>query len=342
MSHVSLYRKYRPQSFAEVRGQDAIVASLQAALAAGKISHAYLFAGSRGTGKTSIARIFARELGTSPNDIYEIDAASNNGVDEIRELRGGVTTLPFDSKYKVYILDEVHMLSKAAFNALLKTLEEPPAHVIFILATTELHKVLDTVKSRCQVFEFKKPTIETLAGLIKNVAKNEGFGIDEAAAELIAKRGDGAFRDTLGVLERVLQSSQSKNITVSEIESVMSAPHHELVDRFMGALVAKNSTDAITIVNQVKDAGHAMDHFMESVIERCRLVLLYRFAKPFAESIATDLTDDARAQVIAWAGDKNIINAQLLAELLTMLGEMKKTSMPEVVVELGVMRILAD
>jgi DNA polymerase-3 subunit gamma/tau len=175
-------------------GQEAIVKSLKSALDSGKVSHAYLFAGSRGTGKTTIARIFARELGTSPNDIYEIDAASNNGVDEMRELTSGINTLPFDSKYKVYILDEVHMLSKSSFNALLKTLEEPPAHVIFILATTELHKVLDTVKSRCQVFEFKKPSISILIPFIQEIGKKEGFEINDEAAKLIAQRGDGAYR----------------------------------------------------------------------------------------------------------------------------------------------------
>jgi DNA polymerase-3 subunit gamma/tau len=187
MSHISLYRKYRPSNFDEVLGQEAIVATLQSALKSGNISHAYLFAGSRGTGKTSIARIFAKELGTSPNDIYEIDAASNNGVDEMRELTSGVNTLPFDSKYKVYILDEVHMLSKSSFNALLKTLEEPPAHVIFLLATTELHKVLDTVKSRCQVFEFKKPTIEILVFHDQRRCKKGRFFYSiETAAELVA------------------------------------------------------------------------------------------------------------------------------------------------------------
>jgi DNA polymerase-3 subunit gamma/tau len=188
MSHIALYRKYRPETFDDVLGQDAIVASLKHAIAQEKVSHAYLFAGSRGTGKTSIARIFARALGTSANDIYEIDAASHNGVDEIRELRDGVATLPFDSKYKVYILDEVHMLSKPAFNALLKTLEEPPKHVVFILATTELHKVPETVRSRCQIFEFKKPHAALLASFVQAIAKKEGGAVDDGAAELIVKR----------------------------------------------------------------------------------------------------------------------------------------------------------
>lgn len=346
MSHVSLYRKYRPSSFAEVLGQDPIIKSLQSALKAGTISHAYLFAGSRGTGKTSIARIFAKELGTSPNDIYEIDAASNNGVDEIRELREGVTTLPFDSKYKVYILDEVHMLSKAAFNALLKTLEEPPAHVIFILATTELHKVLDTVKSRCQVFEFKKAPLEILTKMVMSGALKEALEIDKEAAELVAKRGDGAYRDTWGILERVLQSVEegrkSKKITVQDVEAVMATPAHMLVNDFMNALVAKNLETTLQILHKVYDEGHSVEHFMENVIQMVRLVLLFRFAPDFAETVAGDMKTDVVADIKKWAGEKNIVNAQLLAEFLQLLGEIKKSAVAYVPVELALIRILGN
>ena len=183
MQHLALYRKYRPAKFSEIVGQEAVVTALKGALKDGKISHAYLFAGSRGTGKTSIARIFARELGTTDKDTYEIDAASNRGIDDIRALRDAVQTLPFDSKYKIYILDEVHMLSKDAFNALLKTLEEPPAHVIFILATTEMQKLPETVISRCQVFEFKRPSVEILRKVISTAAKSEKITLDESSAE---------------------------------------------------------------------------------------------------------------------------------------------------------------
>ena len=157
MSETALYRKYRPQTFKEVLGQDHIVKVLQSSIELDKIAHAYIFSGSRGTGKTSVARIFAKELGTSANDITEIDAASNTGVDDIRALNESVNTIPFESKYKIYILDEAHMLSKSAWNALLKTLEEPPKHVIFILATTEFEKIPETVVSRCQTFSFRKP-----------------------------------------------------------------------------------------------------------------------------------------------------------------------------------------
>ena len=340
MSHIALYRKYRPETFDQVLGQDSIVHSLKSAIASGNVSHAYLFAGSRGTGKTSIARIFARELGTTPSDIYEIDAASNNGVDEIRELRDGVSTLPFDSKYKVYILDEVHMLSKAAFNALLKTLEEPPAHVIFILATTELHKVLDTVKSRCQIFEFKKPTIDILTDMIIAGAKKEDFEIDRDAANLIAHRGDGAYRDTWGILERVMQSVAKKTITVADIESVMATPHHELLTDFMRALVGGSLESALDILHRVYEDGHSIDHFMEAIIQKCRIVLLYRFAPTFAETLAVGLPAESRDELKKIAGEKNVINAQLLADFISLLGEVKKSSIPYLPVELALVRIL--
>ena len=190
-SALALYRKYRPASFAEVRDQEHIVSVLEGAIKKKQIPHALLFAGSRGTGKTTLARIFAREIGTSEIDLYEIDAASNRGIDDIRELKEAVHTLPYESARKVYIIDEVHMLTKEAFNALLKTLEEPPAHVVFILATTEEDKLLDTIKSRCQVFRFRAPSRGVLAKTVIDVAKKEGFKLKLEAADLIGVEADG-------------------------------------------------------------------------------------------------------------------------------------------------------
>src|SRR3989344_1158542 len=172
-SELALYRRYRPEKFSEVVGQDHVVSVLTAAIREKRIVHAYIFAGSRGTGKTSIARIFAKDLGTAPSDIYEIDAASNRGIDEIRAIRDGVQTLPFNSEYKVYIIDEAHMLTKEAWNALLKTLEEPPRHVIFILATTESHKLPETIISRTQRFSFKPIAEKQAVERLRQVAKNE-------------------------------------------------------------------------------------------------------------------------------------------------------------------------
>ncbi len=342
MSSIALYRKYRPDTFDQVLGQESVVKTLESVLTSGNVSHAYLFAGTRGTGKTSVARLFAKALGTSQNDIYEIDAASHNGVDEMRELTSSVSTLPFDSKYKVYILDEVHMLSKSSFNALLKTLEEPPRHVIFILATTELHKILDTVISRCQVLEFKKPGVDLLSSFLINGAEKEGVVLGREAADILAKRADGAFRDAWGLLERVIQSVPNHEITVTDIESVLSRPHHEQVSDFIKALVDSNLETSLDSIRRVSDEGHALDHFLESVIETMRKVLLYRFAPGFADSISEGLTDEMKNQIKNWAGEKNVINSQLLIDFIRLLDEVKKSNIPHIPVELALIRILGN
>ena len=211
MHDLALYRKYRPQKWEEVFGQDHITNILESSIKTNKVSHAYLFVGSRGTGKTTVARIFAKEIGVSANDLYEIDAASNRGIEDIKELREGVRVLPFDSKYKIYIIDEVHMLSKDAWGALLKTLEEPPKHVIFILATTELHKVPETIISRCQVFTFKKASEAMLKNIVLHIAKEEGYELDKDGAELLAVLADGSSRDGLGELQKVLNFSEKND-----------------------------------------------------------------------------------------------------------------------------------
>src|SRR3989344_5317631 len=213
---MALYRKYRPQSFKEVLGQDHVVKVLEGALKQGNIAHAYLFAGSRGTGKTSVARILAKEAGCTDKDLYEIDAASNRGIDDIRELREAVSVLPFESSYKVYIVDEVHMLTKEAFNALLKTLEEPPPHVLFMLATTEIDKLPETIISRCQVFTFKKPSAAILKEMVVRIAKKEGFALEPASADLIALLSEGSFRDAQGILQKVISSSKDKKVSIEE------------------------------------------------------------------------------------------------------------------------------
>ena len=246
--HVALYRKYRPQTFSEVRDQDHIVKVLEGAIAKETIPHALLFSGGRGTGKTTLARIFAEAIGTSSVDLYEIDAASNRGIDDIRELREAVHTVPYESKYKVYIIDEVHMLTKEAFNALLKTLEEPPAHVIFILATTEEEKLLDTILSRCQVFRFRSPSRAVLAGVVTDVAKQEGFKLSPEAADLIAVAADGSFRDALGVTQKVILASGDTVGSADEVAEIIGAPKQAIIAALLEAFNTKDSAAALAAI----------------------------------------------------------------------------------------------
>ena len=278
MKETSLYRKYRPETFGDVVGQDHIVRVLEASIKDDKIAHAYLFSGSRGTGKTSIARLMASTLKISEKDLYEIDAASNNKVEDVRELREGVNTLPFDSAYKMYILDEVHMLSKGAFNALLKTLEEPPAHVIFILATTELDKVPDTIVSRCQTFAFKKPNESVLAEVAKRVAKSEGYTIPEESLELIAILGEGSFRDTLGILQKILSSFSHSDITALEVEEITGAPGSELVNGFLTALAEENIPRGLEILSSLNEKNIDPKLYLTLVLMKLRFALMLRYA----------------------------------------------------------------
>ena len=277
-NNIALYRKYRPENWDEVIGQDHIVRAISGALEAGKVAHAYLLCGPRGTGKTTIARIIARELGTSVNDIYEMDAASNRGIDDVRNIKENVGTMPFDSKYKVYILDEVHMFTKDAWNALLKTIEEPPEHVIFILATTELEKIPETIISRCQSFVFKKPTDIILAKYVSNIAKKEGYAIEEGGAELIALLAEGAFRDALGTLHKVISFSKDKKITEKEIEAVTGAPNEILVNEFLNALESSDLNRGFLAINLALTQNIDMNVYLKMILAKLRFTLMLRYA----------------------------------------------------------------
>ncbi|MBR2998214.1 DNA polymerase III subunit gamma/tau [Candidatus Saccharibacteria bacterium] len=235
----ALYRKYRPKKLAEVVGQEQVTTSLSNALKQGKVSHAYLFIGPRGTGKTSVARIFAHEINEFTYeleddyvDIIEIDGASNRGIDNIRELREKAAIAPTAGKYKVYIIDEVHMLTKEAFNALLKTLEEPPSHVVFIMATTDAYKVPATIVSRAQTFTFKLADTSVMLDFVKSVANKEKIKIDDAALELVVKHGGGSFRDTLSLLDQISTLSD-KEITREMVVSALGLPDDEVLARLL-------------------------------------------------------------------------------------------------------------
>jgi len=296
MEHVALYRKYRPKIFSEVLGQDHIIKVLESSIKNNKVSHAYLFVGTRGTGKTSVARIFAAGIGVSPNDLYEIDAASNRGIEDIKTLRDGVRVLPFDSKYKVYIIDEVHMLSKDAWGALLKTLEEPPKHVIFILATTELEKVPDTIISRCQVFTFRRASEAICKTMLLEVAKKEGFELENGGAELLAILGDGSFRDALGELQKILNFSskdkRGKKIRREYIEEITGVPKTVLVNDFISSITEKNLARGIETVRKAASENLDMRLYFKLVIEKFRTALILRYAPKLVEEMAGDLGDE--------------------------------------------------
>ena len=337
----TLYRKYRPQTFKEVIGQDHVVKTLESALKLGNFAHAYLFAGSRGTGKTSVARIFSHELGCTGNDIYEIDAASNRGIDDIRELRDSVQTLPFDSKYKVYIIDEVHMLTKEAFNALLKTLEEPPAHVIFILATTESEKLPSTVISRCQGFTFKKPSQNTLKDVSLNIAKKEGYTLDPSAAQLIAILGDGSFRDTLGILQKVISTSADKKITAEEVETITGAPSRALVDDFITAIAEDKLDAGLAAVNKAAENNINMKMFLKLILAKLRFIMLLRFAKDMEADIKDEVDEDDFKFLKILSDPKNTkLSSATLSELLEAYSKLDFAYITQLPLELALIKLL--
>jgi DNA polymerase III subunit gamma/tau len=334
-----LYRKYRPQAFADVIGQDHIVKVLQGAVELGNISHAYLFSGSRGTGKTSLARILARAIGTSPHDLAELDAASNRGIDDIREIRESVNTLPFESRYKVYIIDEVHMLTRDAWNAFLKTLEEPPAHVVFILATTELEKVPETVVSRCQTFQFKSPNLSLLRDFVLKVAKQEGFTLDPGAAELVAILGDGSFRDAHGILEKVLSSTQDKKVTRPEVELVTGAPKSELVKDILASVVEKDLPRGLQAVSQVGEMNADMKLFAKLILERLRFLFLLRLKAGMEKHIKEQISEDDfefLESLVVKAGPT--LTADTLLHFIEAYEQSGQTSIPELALEIALSR----
>lgn len=317
----TLYRKYRPQKFDEVIGQDHITAVLKNSLENDSISHAYIFAGGRGTGKTSVARIFAKALGTSQNDLYEIDAASNRGIDDIRAIRDAVHTLPFESKYKVYIIDEAHMLTKEAWNALLKTLEEPPKHVLFMLATTEFEKIPETILSRCESFSFKKPNQKVLSEVIQKTAKKENVKITDDAVALIALLADGSFRDSHGILQKIINFCGGQKIEVNLVEEITGAPKTKFVMDFLDSLAKKDLVKAISILQTLEKENSDIKAFGKLLLDRIRAVILVRIDKELSKQIVDSLGEDSYKQISEYAENYKNINSEMCLRFLKAVGE---------------------
>lgn len=349
----ALYRKYRPKTFDDVVGQEVVVQTLKNSILNDKINHAYLLSGPRGCGKTSIAKIFARLVNCqNPNgsipcgtcvcctqnneqnlDIIEMDAASNNGVDEIREINNKVNLVPSVGKYKIYIIDEVHMLTIGAFNALLKTLEEPPSHVIFILATTDPHKVPITILSRCQRFDLKKISEDKIADRIKYICKEENIQIDELAITEIAHLGDGCLRDALSILDQVI-SYKPENITLEDIHEVNGTISQKDISLFIEQLISKKLTDVIKSINYYNISGKSMVKITEEIIIYLRNLILSKTAPDMVDNM--DLFENVKNKISV---EEIICYIKTLNETLL---DMKKFSNSKMLLELAVIKIIGN
>ncbi|HHW14881.1 MAG TPA: DNA polymerase III subunit gamma/tau, partial [Firmicutes bacterium] len=298
MTYVSLYRKWRPQTFSEVISQEHVTRTLQNALRMGRIAHAYLFAGPRGTGKTTVARLLAKALdcrqGPTPEpcgqcdnctqirdglslNVIEIDGASNRGIEEIRDLREKVKLVPVQAPYKVYIIDEIHMLTPDAFNALLKTLEEPPAHVVFIFATTEPHKIPATILSRCQRFDFKRLTVPELSAHLSRIASAEGLELAPETVTLIARNADGGLRDALSLLDQCIAFA-GKKIGAADVETLLGTVETEALLRFMDLVARRDLVGGLTYLSELMDEGKDLHRLARDLMGHLRNLLLAKLA----------------------------------------------------------------
>ena len=362
------YRKYRPQLFRDVVGQAVIKQTLQNAFLLERISHGYLFAGVRGTGKTTMARLFAKTLncldpqkgkiGIEPCnkceqckelnlnrslDLVEIDAASNRGIDEIRELREGVKFNPMKSRYKVFIIDEVHMLTTYAFNALLKTLEEPPEHTIFILATTDPDKVPATILSRVQRFDFRKLGIREIVENLSSIQKQENLSIDEGAMKLIAYLADGSVRDAQSILSQVVAFSKDKTITEGEVEEIVGSVNLEKVTAFLKLLAEGDLKGAISCVNNLQDQEYQIQPLIRFSVELLEKILVLQIDPKSADRFSQEFSQDQLKDLEMLAKNMDSRQAKLFARgFLEALPQIKKSVLPTLPVELVIMEILGE
>lgn len=359
MSYTALYRKFRPQTFEEVKGQEHIVTTLQNQMKAERIGHAYLFCGTRGTGKTSVAKIFAKAVncehpvdgspcgscptcrsiadGTSMN-VIEIDAASNNGVDNIRQIREEVTYRPTEGKYKVYIIDEVHMLSTGAFNALLKTLEEPPSYVIFILATTEAHKIPITILSRCQRYDFHRISIDTIADRLAELMQAEHVEVEERALRYVAKAGDGSMRDALSLLDQCIAFHLGETLTYENVLEVLGAVDTVVFSKLLRQVIDRDVTGAIQTVDTLVDEGRELGQMVNDFTWYMRNLLLIQSADDMEEVL--DISADNLA---ALKEEAKMVSPEVLVRYIRVFSDLsnqiKFASQKRILLEIAVIKL---
>lgn len=359
MSYTALYRKFRPTEFSDVKGQDHIVTTLKNQIGADRIGHAYLFCGTRGTGKTTIAKIFAKAVncehpvdgnpcgecasckaiaaGTSMN-VIEIDAASNNGVDNIREIRDEVAYSPTEGKYKVYIIDEVHMLSIGAFNALLKTLEEPPSYVIFILATTEAHKIPITILSRCQRYDFRRITTETIADRLRELMEEEQVEAEERALTYVAKAGDGSMRDALSLLDQCIAFYLGQKLTYDHVLEVLGAVDFDVFSGLFRKICAQDVTSVIRELEQIILQGRELSQFVVDFIWYLRNLLMLKSDPGMEEAL-----DVSSEQLIQMKEEITLADADTLMRYIRVFselsGQLRYATQKRVLVEIALIKL---